>query len=800
MKTWGQLKTEIRNQTWPSGEQENLVSAHDQLFQEAAADIAKWVECEQQDNVNLIEFCNTHFKCGMTVIPAPPGVVTRIFTVANKEYCDPVFYRQTNWPGPECWARNLITFTSPLNVGFPRLPMGFLQAESSTDCVCGRARTGIWAFYQGNIYIAPWIQSNELIVIEWKGIKTEWSDGDLVNEAQDYKKALKLYLQYAHERDYGDLQRAKAFLNRRPGSMDEGLYADALADLMWQCREQTKLRDSKECPEERVRLTSELLDDAVPEEEATPIIAQIANFGDANELGNKDVADLVKGWAPSFIITAGNNSAHPDYDTTVGKLFSDYIMPYSGAYGSGSAEKNRFYPAPGKDDWRMGALDRFLDFLVLPGNERYYSVVRGVIEFFIVSSDPREPAGVTVNSPQAQWLQAALAASTAPWKVVLLHHAPYSSGLDHGSNPDLQWPFHTWGATAVLSGHDHDYERLSVNGIPYFVIGIGGASLRTFAAPLAESVVRYNALFGAMRIKAETAYITFEMINTASVVVDTLTLGTIPGTPNPEIYAAIADWAGDTTDTAAVAALVAGWNAGTLVTAGDNYYPKTPEKDIDLQIGKPYHTFIEPYLGAYGAGAGTNKFFPALGNHDWDMYRTTLDTQVESLQPFMDFFTLPDSNERYYDVCLGDVHLFFLDSYTREPDGITGNSTQAQWLRAKLALSTSPWKVVVLNDSPYSSTTPTTALIWTFGFWGADMVISAGALNYERFDIQGVPFINNGLGGNGERVAISSPAAGSEAQYSAEYGAGRLTVTEDSLKYEFVNVDGAVIDTIELTQ
>ena len=39
----------------------------------------------------------------------------------------------------------------------------------------------------------------------------------------------------------------------------------------------------------------------------------------------------------------------------------------------------------------------------------------------------------------------------------------------------MQWPFKDWGADAVLTGHDHIYERLLVNGIPYFVNGIGGA-------------------------------------------------------------------------------------------------------------------------------------------------------------------------------------------------------------------------------------------------------------------------------------------------------------------------------------
>lgn len=78
-----------------------------------------------------------------------------------------------------------------------------------------------------------------------------------------------------------------------------------------------------------------------------------------------------------------------------------------------------------------------------------------------------------------------LAASTARWKIVMLHQSPFSSG-DHGSFPRLQWPFQAWGADAVLSGHDHGYERILKNvSFPYFVNGIGGASLYAFGTPVA---------------------------------------------------------------------------------------------------------------------------------------------------------------------------------------------------------------------------------------------------------------------------------------------------------------------------
>ena len=33
----------------------------------------------------------------------------------------------------------------------------------------------------------------------------------------------------------------------------------------------------------------------------------------------------------------------------------------------------------------------------------------------------------------------------------------------------MRWTFQEWGASVVLSGHDHTYERILMGGFPYFV-------------------------------------------------------------------------------------------------------------------------------------------------------------------------------------------------------------------------------------------------------------------------------------------------------------------------------------------
>ena len=65
-----------------------------------------------------------------------------------------------------------------------------------------------------------------------------------------------------------------------------------------------------------------------------------------------------------------------------------------------------------------------------------------------------------------------------------------------------------------------------------------------------------------------------------------------------------------------MADLVLGWNPDLVLTVGDNNYPLGEAETIDDHIGRFYQSFIYPYTGIYGPGAATNRFFPALGNHD----------------------------------------------------------------------------------------------------------------------------------------------------------------------------------------
>ncbi len=265
--------------------------------------------------------------------------------------------------------------------------------------------------------------------------------------------------------------------------------------------------------------------------------AAIGDYGFAGP-AERDVAALMKSWNPDFIVTLGDNNYDVGDSTTIdqniGQYFHEYIYNYKGRYGPHTFSA-RFFPSLGNHDYYTRNGEAYRDYFTLPGNGRYYEFVRGDVHLFALNSDEAEPDGVSATSKQAQWLRAALAASTARWKVVYLHHAPYSSGY-HGNTAVMQWPFREWGASVVLAGHDHDYERLLVDGLPYVVNGLGGRSIYKGTKPLiGPSQKFYSGDYGAMLLTASPDSLTMQFFTRKQTLIDTYVLHQ-KVSPTPLLY------------------------------------------------------------------------------------------------------------------------------------------------------------------------------------------------------------------------------------------------------------------------
>lgn len=246
---------------------------------------------------------------------------------------------------------------------------------------------------------------------------------------------------------------------------------------------------------------------------------------------------------------------------------------------------------------------------------------------------------------------------------------------------------------------------------------------------------------------------------------------------------------------AAVAELVASWKPEFVVTTGDNNYPKGEAATIDQNIGKYYADFIGNYRGRYGRGAAENRFFPVLGNHDWDAPKLRC-------QAYLDYFTLP-GNERYYEFTRGPVHFFMLDNDGREPDGTRIGSKQYDWFVAAIKKSRSPFQVVVAHHPPHSSGEhgghPWAD--WNFAALGVDLILCGHDHDYERIERDGLVYIVNGAGGGNLRH-FESPVDGSLVRYYHKHGAMQIDVAMHAdlatLDSRFIDIDGVEIDRFTL--
>lgn len=129
----------------------------------------------------------------------------------------------------------------------------------------------------------------------------------------------------------------------------------------------------------------------------------------------------------------------------------------------------------------------YKDQVELPGNESYYSFTAGNSLFIVLDSfiDKQEKK---IIAEQYKWLEGILAASPKKHRFVFLHHPLFTvqgKGRHSGDCLDkypadrdrLQALFVKFKVDAVFAGHEHFYQRQTVDGITHIITGGGGASI-----------------------------------------------------------------------------------------------------------------------------------------------------------------------------------------------------------------------------------------------------------------------------------------------------------------------------------
>jgi hypothetical protein len=207
------------------------------------------------------------------------------------------------------------------------------------------------------------------------------------------------------------------------------------------------------------------------------------------------------------VFTAGDNA----YEDGTMDEFAECYGPTWGRH------KDRTRPAAGNHDYQTrdatGYKAYFGSAAVNADGDTWYSFELGTWHVIVLDSNCRAVNGCVDGSKQGQWLTQDLAASKAGCTLAIWHHPRFSSGDEHGNDPQVD-PFwrqlYAAGADVVINGHDHDYERFApqspdavedrARGIREFVVGTGGAELRGFDTPVANSELRVAVTPGVIKL------------------------------------------------------------------------------------------------------------------------------------------------------------------------------------------------------------------------------------------------------------------------------------------------------------
>ena len=173
-------------------------------------------------------------------------------------------------------------------------------------------------------------------------------------------------------------------------------------------------------------------------------------------------------WRPYDALVLLGDNVYPQGDPA--KLDETVFEPFAPVLEAGA----ELWPILGNHDVMDDNADANVEALGMPG--RWYSERLGDLLFVALDSND-------LSSDQLAWLDDVLADTDAPWKIVALHHPPYSSGYQ-GSDLEarrLVSPIvERHGVQLVLSGHEHDYERSHpIDGVTYIVSGAGADTRRS---------------------------------------------------------------------------------------------------------------------------------------------------------------------------------------------------------------------------------------------------------------------------------------------------------------------------------
>lgn len=253
---------------------------------------------------------------------------------------------------------------------------------------------------------------------------------------------------------------------------------------------------------------------------------RLAFLGDTGDGGSeqKAVAAQMAAWRPSEVFLLGDNIYDRGSRKYIASRYDDIYaplmkagVPFHAALGNHDVlwcDVPQMDPLPNDGKaYVSGVLPCDVRYQLdhpsfgYVGARRYYSVktddsAHPLVEVFVLDSNTLHTSQTKLgllreDRAQLQWLDEALRASGAHWKVVTLHHPPHSPKtpvkywwiVPTGGGRAREWQLDLQlgpilrrrGVDAVFAGHNHFYARMvPQEGIRYFVSGGGGRETYPF--------------------------------------------------------------------------------------------------------------------------------------------------------------------------------------------------------------------------------------------------------------------------------------------------------------------------------
>lgn len=206
------------------------------------------------------------------------------------------------------------------------------------------------------------------------------------------------------------------------------------------------------------------------------------------------LGEAAKTMTSRFVLSAGDNF----YPAGVRSVEDPHWRESFEDIYAAPALQTPWYAALGNHDYR-GVAQAQIDYSKISHRwrmpERYYQVSGSAIgtdlvDLFVIDTAPLVDGGNYDEilqqaarghlerhdgADQIAWLERALSASRAPWKIVMGHHPVYSGG--HGDSPDLVERLapllEAYGVQLYINGHDHSLQHIQRGRVDYVCSGSG---------------------------------------------------------------------------------------------------------------------------------------------------------------------------------------------------------------------------------------------------------------------------------------------------------------------------------------